>query len=488
MGPTGVVRASAPPMALTALVAATTSVVALISGDLAESGVLALSAAVFVAVAAAARAFTRPATTGTVERLALVAWMWVVFAGASALVIAAVFVVAGTDARAEPLTDPWSLLFETSSGTSTTGLSMVAEPGAIDPWLQWLRSLLQWVGAVGVVLFAVLVAEPSGDIDSMVEEEWGDGPGVGARSALPRIAAIYVALTVVAVLALAAVGEPLWRAVNHGLTSSATGGFAITERSAAASGPAAQVVLAVVIIVSAISFGTLWDTATRRGVPIWKRTQVRFAVAITGLGVIASVLLRDERSVGTVVFDSISASTTAGFSVGSTDPGLPALGVVAMVSMLIGGAAGSTAGGVKVARIAWLTKMARRWLPGGHRSIGDDAPLRWDGHDVASDDARQRVLGAAVLVVTWVFVVAIGTIVLAANNRIEPVADIAFDVVSATSGVGLSSSFTDVELDAVSKATLSLLMLAGRVEITAFLVLLASPVRVIVTRRGSGQA
>lgn len=479
-------RAAVPPMTLTATVAATAAIVALFGADGVEAGVLAASAAGLSAAAAVLRAVTQPVETGTAGRLALVAWMWIVFAGTAALVIAGVFLVTGSDAGAGQLTDPWSLFFETSSATSTTGLTMIGDPSTGDPWLQWMRSLLQWLGAVGVVMFAVLVAEPSGDVDSMVEEEWGDGPGAGARSALPRIAAIYLALTTAAVLALVVVGEPVWRAVNHGLTASATGGFTITERSAAASGAGAQVVLAAVVLISAVSFGTLWDTARRRGNAIWNRTQVRYGVAITSLGVVASVLLRDDRPVGTVVFDSISASTTAGFSIGSTDPGLPALGVVAMVSMLIGGAAGSTAGGVKVARIGWLAKMARRWLPGGERSIGDETPLQWDGQDVDAEDARRRVLGAAVLVVTWVLVVVVGTVVLAANNRIVPVADIAFDVVSATSGVGLSSSFTDAELDAASKATLSLLMLAGRVEITAFLVLLVTPVRALVGRAQVG--
>ncbi len=481
-------RATAPPLGVTGFAAATAAVVAAVEGRWSVATSLMAAAVALSGVAAAAvRWMTEPGEIGRTARLAQVAWMWIVFTAASAGVLALVFTVADTDGGAEALTDPWSLLFEMASATSTTGLTMLNDPSLAEGWLQWYRSVLQWTGAIGVVLFAVLVAEPSGDADSMVGDQWSDAPGDNARGAVHRVGAVFVVLTVAAVVGLIAVGEPVWRSVNHGLTAAATGGFAITPTSAAASGPAAQIVLAAVVLVSAVSFGTLWDVARREGAPLWKRTQVRFAAVVITTGILASLVLRDGRAVGSVVFDSISASTTAGFSIATSTPGLPAISTVTIISMFIGGAAGSTAGGIKVARFAWLLKAAKRWLPGGAQ-VDDEVTYRWDGEDVESGDARVRVFGASALVVTWLSTLAIAVVVLTARNRAEPVGDVVFEAVSAASGVGLSASLAGADSDAVTKAILSMLMLAGRVEITAFLVLATMPVRSLVRTASTSDA
>jgi trk system potassium uptake protein TrkH len=438
------------------------------------AGTFAAAASVLAAIGALIVRLSEPANPSRVKRLAMVAAMWLGFTALCAGVLRLVFVVAG-DGGVSVLLDPWSLWFEMASATSTTGLTMLDDPSLADPWLQWYRSIVQWAGAFGVVLFAVLVAEPSGDSDTLVGASWNDAPGDTAGETARRVGAILVSLSAVAIVALICVGEPVWRAVNHGLTAAATGGFSITPTSAAASGAAAQVVLAMVALVSAVSFGTIWDVVRRTGAPLWRRTQIRFAAAITCGGIVASLLVRDDRPIGTVVFDSISASTTAGFSIASSSPALPAIATITIVSMFVGGAAGSTAGGVKVARVAWLLKAARRWLPGG-TTVDDHAAYQWDSLRVDPDDARVRVFGAAALMTTWLLTVCVGVVVLATVNRTVPVGDVVFETVSAGFGVGLSASLTSADNDAITKATLSVLMLAGRVEITAFLVLLIAPV------------
>jgi trk system potassium uptake protein TrkH len=405
-------------------------VVAAVEQEWSVAAVLAVAALVLAATAGVIRRLTEPSDAGLSTRLAHVAWMWLSFTLACAGVLAAVFVITDTDAGVAALTDPWSLLFEMASATSTTGLTMTEDPSLAASWLQWYRSVLQWTGAIGVVVFAVLVAEPSGDADSLVGHQWSEAPGDNARETVRRVGVVFVALTAAAIGGLLVVGEPAWRAVNHGLTAAATGGFAITSDSAAASGPAAQVVLAAVILLSAMSFGTLWDVAQRRGQPFWRRTQIRFAAVITGGGIVASLLVNDARAIGAVVFDSISASTTAGFSIASSSPGLPALATITLVSMFIGGAAGSTAGGIKVARVAWLVKAAKRWLPGGAQ-VDDEVSYGWDGEEVGPHDARARIVGASALVVTWMCVLAVGVVILATRNRLDPVGDVVFEAVSA---------------------------------------------------------
>jgi Trk-type K+ transport system membrane component len=149
-------------------------VVAAVEQEWSVAAVLAVAALVLAATAGVIRRLTEPSDAGLSTRLAHVAWMWLSLTLACAGVLAAVFVITDTDAGVAALTDPWSLLFEMASATSTTGLTMIEDPSLATSWLQWYRSVLQWTGAIGVVVFAVLVAEPSGDAHSLVGHQWSE--------------------------------------------------------------------------------------------------------------------------------------------------------------------------------------------------------------------------------------------------------------------------------------------------------------------------
>ena len=398
-------------------VTALTVPVALFDGTYRSAVVLGVVAAVFIAIGAAAHRWLPAETERTeAQRLSVVAAMWLCFTAACALALWLGVSLSPDDAGASQLLDPTSAVFEASSAASTTGLSMVSDPSEIDAWLQFWRSIVQWFGALGIIVFAVLVAEPSGDEDSLVDDEWGTVPDETANGAVRRVGVVLLALTAASIGAMVVIGEPVWRAVNHGMTAAATGGFAITEESAAASGPGAQIVIAVTVLLSAISFGTIWDTAKRSGVPIWKRTQIRWGLSFMATGIVASIVLADDQPLGSLIFNSISASTTAGFSIGEAHQFIGAVAAVAMVAMLIGGAAGSTGGGLKVSRVVWLIKAAGRWHPRGGR-FDDDEPYCWDGGSVAADDGQARVFGAAAIATTWFATLAAGTIAL---DRVQP--------------------------------------------------------------------
>ena len=181
----------------------------------------------------------------TVARLSLVAVVWILIAVVmSATTFAAVF-VAPESGGAPELSDLWSAAFESVSGVSTTGLSMLGDSAAADPWLQWWRSVLQWIGAIGVVGFAAMLAEPSGDHDALVESVWADAPGSGAVGIVRRLVAILATITAVAAVGLLAAGEPVWHALNHAMTAAATGGFSVTSDSASTMPAPARIVLAV---------------------------------------------------------------------------------------------------------------------------------------------------------------------------------------------------------------------------------------------------
>jgi len=463
--------------AVPAIVAATVVPVALASAQFAVAITFAVAALILGAVALIAhRTLPGADDPSTSTLLALVAGCWIELGIAFGMITWIAAHVATSAGGAPVLLDPSSAVFEAVSGVSTTGLTMLGDPSQADPWLQWWRTAMQWFGAIGMVLFAATVAEPSGDHDSLVDSEWGEKPGESAGQTVRRLGIILVTLTVVSVGAMIAVGDPVWRAVNHGMTAAATGGFSITSDSAAASGPATQVVLALTMLVSAISFGTIWDRARRVGVPLWRRTQVRWGLTITAIGMTAGIVVAGgDAPIGSLVFNSISASTTGGFSLGDSFTTISALGVITTIALLLGGAAGSSAGGIKIARVAWIGKAIVRWLP-GDSDVDDTTPYIWDGQSVEVDDARHRIMGAAAIVATWITIMAIGTVFLGVFNPDAASGDILFDSISAGSGAGMSRGITDADANGATKGALTLLMLAGRVEMTAFVVLLFKPI------------
>lgn len=263
-------------------------------------------------------------------------------------------------------------------------------------------------------------------------------------------------------------GVGWWRAVNTAMTVAATGGMSISSESVADLGGAAQVVIALGLTASATSFATLWHGGTARSLrQVLARTQVHFALGLMAVTMVAVAWISvGQTGVWASVFNAISASATGGFSVGSGFDTAAALGLLATVSMFVGGAAGSTAGGVKIARVAWIAKSVSGWLPG-------DAPLRertfrWDGETVENDDALARVAGATSLVALWLIATLIGTLIFILATGVG-LSDAAFEATSALSGTGLSRGVTGPDQAWLVSATASMLMWIGRLEIVGVL-------------------
>lgn len=131
--------------------------------------------------------------------------------------------------------------------------------------------------------------------------------------------------------------------------------------------------------------------------------------------------------------------------------------------------------GIKISRVVWLAKSVARWTPGG-TELDEEQTYLWDGDDVEFGDARVRVFGAAAIATTWFATLATGTIFLVSFNPLETFSACLFESISARSGVGLSSGLTDNTLDTGSKIVLSLMMILGRVEITAIVILVTQPI------------
>ncbi len=254
--------------------------------------------------------------------------------------------------------DPWSALFEAMSAVTSTGLTMVEAESELPHALQWWRSVLEWSGGAGVVVF--VLALTAGDGGYRLYEAEGRRRLLrnDVHATARRLWRILLGLTVLSVLALLAAGVEPWVALNHGLAGISTGGMVVTDDSFTGTSAPVRLVGMAVMVLGAMSYGSLGLLLRRDTAAFLRLTQVRaLAVALLGGGVAVLVTLR-VLGVGPGVLDAaflwVSALTTCGFST-TPVPELPAATVLLLLAgMFVGGSAGSTTGGIKLRRAAWL--------------------------------------------------------------------------------------------------------------------------------------
>ena len=270
--------------------------------------------------------------------------------------------------------------FEAMSGITTTGSTVVvglddAPPGA----LLW-RSMLQWFGGVGIIImaFAVLPALKVGGMQIFKSEAWDTSEKFVANAAQYSIALtlIYAFFTVLCFLCLWGFGMPPWHAINHAMTTVATGGFSTKDASIGAFLTVGQapldLVVTIFMIVGSLPFG-IFLAAFLRG--NWRRlftdSQIRFFLAVVAI-ITAVMMLRVltmfEVDVFTAFrlafFNVVSIITGTGYATADYSAWGPFAHGVFFCIMFIGGCAGSTSCGMKIFRfqvaLAAMSVYARR--------------------------------------------------------------------------------------------------------------------------------
>ena len=386
--------------------------------------------------------------------------------------------------------DPWNAVFEAFSGFTSTGLSMATNYSEIPHTLQWWRSLMQWVGGVGVIVLVISLLEPTIEPDRLYNAEGRSQKiGLTLSKTVKHIWWIYLIYTVGSIFLFRIVGMNWWEALNHGMTGIATGGFSVTENSIENYGVGVKLAVIVVMTMGAISFSAHYQFLRHRKLSAFWSDDQHKALWILLFGGTLCLWGFNRLAFKNVPFVDIlfqwsSALGTCGFgttSVESWDGGAKLLMVIAM---LIGGAAGSTAGGIKLSRFVIVFK-AIIWRF-RRISLLPHEMMRYelDGEVLDESEANRRVEAAAVLTILWLSLVVVGIFILQyiklpASNLI----DVIFEAASATSGVGISSGVTHPDLPWLGKLTLICLMWIGRLEIISVLLLFSIPIKFIIYRK-----
>jgi trk system potassium uptake protein TrkH len=377
--------------------------------------------------------------------------------------------------------NPLNALFESISGFTSTGLSVVTQPEELPYSLQWWRSFSEWIGGVGVIVLTLAVVQSTGGMFRLYYSEARDeklAPSVTAT--VRNIAAIYAGYTLLAILLLRASGMPWWPALNHGMTGIATGGFSIHHDSMASYSRLIQMMMVLVMICGAISFAVHQQVLLRRNISaLWRDGQQwvlgMFLLVGTLLLALEQSWYSEEWTFLDPLFQWVSALTTCGLSTTNVLVWSPSAQLLLILGMFSGSAAGSTSGGIKIRRLLILFQGVRWRLQ--QLSLSPHQLMRYtlEGEVISEEQAFSKVESAAVLLALWLATLILAIVVLLhvalPGSTIEA---IIFEVVSATSNVGLSLGVTSAELHWLGKITLMFCMWMGRLEIIPVLFFLPS--------------
>jgi trk system potassium uptake protein TrkH len=377
--------------------------------------------------------------------------------------------------------NPWNAIFEAFSGFTSTGLTMALNPRELPYCLQWWRSFMEWVGGVGTIVLILSVLDPSTEPFQLYNAEGRSRRiALTVRGTVRRIWKIYLFYTGVCIAVLGILGMPWWEALNHGLTVISTGGFDVTGESMSAYSPVIQLAIVPMMIAGAVGFA-IHDRLLRdrHFSLLWKREEYRTLWLLLGGGTLI-LLLENYWFQGSFLwidslFQWVSALTTCGFNTVKVETWSASAKLLLSIAMAIGGAAGSTVGGLKIKRVLTLYKGVLWHFQ--RISLRPHQLMRYqlDGKSFGEAEAYRRIEGAAVLAVLWISWFGIGVMVL---NRLVPekyqLSDTIFEAASALSGVGLSTGISHPDLQWGGKLVLILLMWMGRLEIIPVMLLFSA--------------
>jgi len=373
--------------------------------------------------------------------------------------------------------------FESMSGFTTTGASILdnieSQPHALLLW----RSLTQWLGGLGIVFFTVAIL-PMFGIDK-VQLFAAESTGVSHRKVHARISVgsrwifgIYLLLTTVCAVSLKVCGMDWFDAINHALTTTSTGGFSTHQASIESfASPLIEYIITLFMFVSGINYtllylllfrGKMSDLYHNTEFRVYLFTVLGFTLSIT-VGLLAQGDMGIEKAFRLSIFQVVSLQTTTGFATTDYMQWAPYLWMLVSFVMFFGACGGSSTGAMKCGRVAILAKSLRGEF---RRVLHPNAviPVRMDGNAISST-TQATVLTFACLYFLLIFV---GWFIfmIMGIDFIE-----AYGVsVSSVGNIGpalgtLGPAYSWSALPVAAKWLSTLLMLIGRLELFTILLM-----------------
>lgn len=368
-------------------------------------------------------------------------------------------------------------LFEAVSGVTTTGLSTMSHLQDYSSGVLFARSWMQWYGGLGIVAFSIALLFLDQGLAAR-RLAMGDTTDIrdilgNARSHSLKLLVVYCALTVGMICVLLLAGVAPMSAVTHVLSGISTGGFSIYDSSLSEiQSWLLQFLLMLCGVLGAVSL-PFYFRLFHNGCKELSFNPEALALPLLLLSIVFLLFICADETTGNVfarlkyaVIMGLSAQTTTGFANVDVAALNDASKFSLIISMLIGGSIGSTAGGIKIFRLLVLLRLlqfviVRTALP-AHAVL----ERRLGGDKLEADEIERALMLILIFIATvlcsWLPFLMMGYAPM----------DALFEVISACSTTGLSTGITRAELEAGLKIVLIIDMLLGRLEFVAFLVCL----------------
>lgn len=405
------------------------------------------------------------------EGFVVVALSWIILSAIGALP----FVISG---EIPSFADAF---FETVSGFTTTGSSILTDVEAMSEGLLFWRSFTHWVGGMGILVFIMAIIPSATDRSIHILKAEVPGPIVGKL--VPKIKdtakilyLIYIFMTIVEIVLLLCGGMSLFDSCLHAFGTAGTGGFGIKADSVASYSPYLQWVITIFMLLFALNFNLYYLAILRKFRAIAKSGEMWLFIVIYSIAVlfvtinIYPLYENVADSLRLSAFQVSSIITTTGYSTADFNlwPGLSKS--ILLLVMFFGGCAGSTAGGLKMSRVLLLLKIIKREIQRmlHPRSVGK---ITLEGKKVDDSTIRGVTTYFAVYVACFVLIFfAISFEDFSIETNLSAVASCFNNIGPGLGAVGPMSSFAGYS--ALSKYILSIAMLLGRLEIYPILIAL----------------
>ena len=370
-------------------------------------------------------------------------------------------------------------MFETVSGFTTTGSSILTDVEAMSYTSLFWRSFTHWIGGMGVLVFLLAVLPMAGGSQFNLMKAESPGPSVGKL--VPKVGAtarllyiIYFGLTVLEIVFLLLGGMPVFDAITHSFGTAGTGGFGIKGDSIASYSPYLQWVITIFMILFGVNFNAYYFLLFGQLKKAFGMEEVRwyFIIILAATGIVFATLLGTYAPFEALTYAAFQVGTiitTTGFATADFDQWSSLAKTVLVMLMFIGACAGSTGGGIKVSRIIVFFKSAFREI-GSYIHPRSVNRIKVEGRPVEHEAVRS----INVYLTTYMVIFALSVLLISIEGQdvITTFTSVAATINNIGPGlavVGPTGNFSSFTL--FSKWVLIFDMLAGRLELFPMLIL-----------------
>jgi trk system potassium uptake protein TrkH len=371
-------------------------------------------------------------------------------------------------------------LFETISGFTTTGATILADVEALPKCMLFWRSFTHWIGGMGVLVFLLAIIPLSGGSNINLMRAESPGPSVGKlvpkiKSTARILYIIYIVLTAVEFVLLMIARMNPFEAICSAMGTAGTGGFGVLNDSFASYSPACQWIVTIFMILFGVNFNAYYLVVLKKAGEALQMEEVKAYIGIIVAAIV--ILMLDTIHIYDTFFEALTHSsfqvasiiTTTGFATADFDTWSITSRAVLVVLMFVGACAGSTGGGIKVSRFIIAGKTILKEI-GGYIHSKSIKKITMDKKPVEHEVLRS----VNVFFMTYIFVFSISVLLVSIEGQdlvttFTAVAATINNIGPGLAKVGPTCNFAF--FDIFSKYVLMFDMLAGRLELFPMLML-----------------